>query len=266
MIGLLGAVTICLVAIAAPHVAPYSYRAQNLSDRLQGLSGAHWLGTDSFGRDIFSRLLWGARVSLSISLGAVSISFFVGLVIGIIAGFYRGVWDWLLMRFTDMFLCVPALFVIMILVAVLGASYYMTIGVIAAVYWPATARLVRAEFLRLRERDYVIAARAIGVSDPRLIFVHFLPNAMAPLIVQVTLQLAAAIVLEAGLSYLGLGAQPPTPSWGNILADGHAWLRSAPWIATVAGIAIWITVLCFNFLGDGLRDSLDPKMRKRHGA
>jgi len=260
--GLIGTVIICLIAILAPYVSPYSYRQQNLPHRLESFSSSHWLGTDSFGRDVFSRLLWGARVSLSISLGAVSISFLVGLAIGTLSGFYGGFWDWVLMRFTDMFLCVPALFVIMILVAVFGSSYYMTIAVIAAVYWPATARLVRAEFLRLRAQDFLAAARAVGVGDGRLILVHLLPNAAAPLIVQITLQIAAAIVLESGLSYLGLGAQPPTPSWGNILADGHAWLRTAPWIATVSGVAIWVSVLCLNFLGDGLRDSLDPRLSR----
>jgi peptide/nickel transport system permease protein len=194
-----------------------------------------------------------------ISLGSIAGSVLIGLTLGVVAGFYGGLVDWIVMRCTDMVLCVPGLFIIMIMVAVFGPSFHMTIFVIAAVYWPSTARIVRAEFMKLRTQDFVESARALGAKDFRLIFTHLLPNATAPLIVQVTLQMAQAIVLESGLSYLGLGAQPPTPSWGNILADGHVWLRGAPWIATQAGMAIWITTLCFNFLGDGLRDALDPR-------
>ncbi len=251
---------IILAAIFAPYVSPHDAFKQDIANTRQPPDSTNLFGTDAFGRDVLSRIIWGGRVSLAIGFLAMLLSSVIGVTIGSLAGFYGGGAEWLLMRLTDMFYSIPALLLILILVAVFGPGFWMTVLAIGLVFWPATARVVRAEFLKIRSEPYVEAAQALGASPSRLIFLHFLPNAMAPLIVQMTLQLAQAIVLEAGLSYLGLGAQPPFPSWGNILAEGHMHLRTAPWIATFGGVFIWITVLSFNFIGDGLRDSLDPSL------
>lgn len=263
-LAVLGGVVVLLIiglAILAPVVAPYDPYVQNLDMRLKQPGGPHLLGTDSFGRDLFSRILWGGRVSLSIALLSIALSILIGTVLGAISGYMGGAWDWGIMRLTDIFLAIPSLFIILIVVALIGPSFTLTVLMIAFAYWPSTARIVRAEFLSLRKRDFVEAAVALGVSTPRIMIRHVLPNAMAPIIVQATLQVARAIVLESGLSYLGLGAQPPIASWGNILAEGHGHLRMAPWIATFSGIAIWLTTLSFNFLGDGIRDALDPRLK-----
>ncbi len=263
VVGIAVLTAIVAATLLAPFVAPTDPNAQNLMNTQAPPSTEHLFGTDAFGRDILSRVIWGGRVSLSVGFMAMLLSTLIGTTIGACAGFYGGRTDWLLMRFTDMFYSIPALFVILILVALFGPGFRMTVIAIGVVYWPSTARLLRAEFLKLRSEPFMEAARAIGSSSLRQITVHLLPNAMAPLIVQMTLQLAQAIVLESGLSYLGLGAQPPTPSWGNILAEGHLHLRFAPWIATFAGLLIWLTVLSFNLIGDGLRDSLDPTLIDR---
>jgi len=256
-------VAVILLSIFAPYVAPYDPYEQDLTRTLQPPSREHWLGTDAFGRDNLTRILYGGRVSLTVSVLAVLLAVVLGAGVGIAAGYYRGVFEYLLMRVTDIYMSLPGLFIILLVVALFGPGLWMTIVAIGLVYWPTTARIVRAEFFRVGEEPYVEAARALGASAGRQVWLHYLPNAMAPIIVQVTLMFARAIVLESGLSYLGLGAQPPIASWGNILADGHVNLRLAPWIATTAGVAIWCTSLALNLIGDALRDSLDPTLERR---
>lgn len=261
-VGSAAAIGVAILAAAfAPWLAPYDHIAQDLNRRLQRPSLAHPLGTDTFGRDVLSRVIWGARISLTIGVGSIALAIAVGTALGAVAGFYGGRADWAIMRLVDFFLAIPGLFVIMVIVAVMGPSLTLTIALIASIFWPSTARIVRAVVLGLRAQDFVEAARAVGASGPRIIIHHLLPNAAAPVIVQFTLQIARAIILESGLSYLGLGTQPPAASWGNILAEAHPHLRVAPWIATFSGMAIWLTTLCFNFLGDGLRDALDPRLQ-----
>lgn len=252
---------VVFVAIAAPWIAPHDYAEQNLDQRLQPPSGKHWLGTDGFGRDVASRVMWGARVSLSIGLVAAGLSLLIGIVIGGTAGYFGGAVDLWIVRLMDVFMSIPAIFLVLVIIAFFGASKVNTMLVIGAVYWPATARIVRAEFLRLRRQEFVEAARAQGAHSLRIIVRHLIPNAMPALIVQVTLFVAEAILIESGLSYLGLGAQPPEPSWGNMLVEGRRYLDSAWWIATFPGLAIFLTVLSLNLLGDGLRDALDPRLR-----
>ena len=263
VLGFVVLATILLAALFAHYVAPHDPNLQDLQNTRLAPTTRHPFGTDAFGRDVLSRVIWGGRVSLSVGFLAMLLSTGIGVLLGATSGFYGGRTAWLIMRFTDMFYSIPALFLILMLVALFGPGFRMTTIAIGVVYWPATARIVRAEFLRLKTEPFLEAAQAIGASPLRQVVSHLLPNAMAPLIVQMTLQLAQAIVLESGLSYLGLGAQPPTPSWGNILAEGHLHLRFAPWIATFSGLFIWLTVLSFNLIGDGLRDALDPKLIER---
>jgi peptide/nickel transport system permease protein len=224
-------------------------------------SADHPLGTDSAGRDVLSRLLHAGRVSLRVGLVAVSIYTAIGIVLGGIAGFYGGWVDSLIMRLADMVLSFPSLIIIIVIVSILGPSIYNVMMVIGALGWPPIARLVRANFLSLRERDFVVAARASGARNLRLIFRHILPNALAPVIVAASFGMAQAILLEAGLSFLGLGVQPPTPSWGNMLTDAQSIsvLRSMPWLWLPPGAMIALTVLSINFIGDGLRDAFDPR-------
>jgi peptide/nickel transport system permease protein len=259
--GAVAVAAITVVGMLAPIVAPYDHIAQDLSRRLQPPSVSHPLGTDTFGRDVLSRVIWGTRISLLIGVGAIALAIGLGTVLGAVAGFYGRRVDAAIMRVVDLFLAIPGLFVIMVIVAVVGPSLGLTVLLIASIFWPSTARIVRGVVLGLRAQDFVEAARAVGASSSRIILRHLLPNAAAPIIVQFTLQIARAIILESGLSYLGLGTQPPAASWGNILAEAQPHLRVAPWIATFSGMAIWLTTLCFNFLGDGLRDALDPRLK-----
>jgi peptide/nickel transport system permease protein len=259
--GAVAVAAIALTGLLAPLLAPYDHIAQNLSQRLRPPSVAHPLGTDTFGRDVLSRVIWGTRISLLIGVGAIALAVAAGTTLGALAGFYGRRVDWAIMRVVDLFLAIPGLFVIMVIVALVGPSLSLTIVLIASIFWPSTARIVRGVVLALRAQDFVEAARAVGAESHRIILRHLLPNAAAPIIVQFTLQIARAIILESGLSYLGLGTQPPAASWGNILAEAHPHLRVAPWIATFSGMAIWLTTLCFNFLGDGLRDALDPRLK-----
>ncbi len=256
-----GAVVLVIIlsAVFAPWLATHSYSRQNLRARLSEPSAEHWLGTDGYGRDVFSRVLWGARVSLQIGFGAAGLALAIGVVLGAVAGYYGGWIDNAIMRFTDVMMCIPALFLALTVIALFGASMTNTMIVIGAIYWTRTCRIVRGEFLSLRKREFTEAARALGLKDSRIIFRHLLPNALAPIIVQGTLFIAQVILIESGLSFLGLGAQPPTPSWGNMLTEGYKFLSIAWWIATFPGVAIFVTVLAFNLLGDGLRDAFDPK-------
>jgi peptide/nickel transport system permease protein len=208
-------------------------------------------------------MLFGSRVSLSVGFVAVAISISIGILVGAISGYYSGWIDSLLMRFVDIMLCFPSFFLILTVVALLGPSLFKVMVVIGITSWMGTSRFVRAEFLSLRERDFTQAARALGVKDRRIIFRHILPNALAPVFVTATLDVATAILVEAGLSFLGFGVQPPAPSWGNILTEGRTYIFDAWWLTVFPGLAILITVLSFNLLGEGLRDALDPRLRGR---
>ncbi len=229
--------------------------------------GGHLLGTDDVGRDLLSRLLFGARISLTVGLFAVIMEVLIGTTIGAIAGYYGGWTDWALMRITDVFLSIPVLPLLLVLTAIVAASstkaalnFWVIVVVIGVLSWMGVARLVRASFLSLREREFAEAARAVGNNDGRIIFRHLLPNAVAPIVVQGTLDVANVILLESGLSFLGLGIQPPTASWGNMLSDAQSNLEIAWWAAVFPGLCILITVLAINYMGDGLRDALDPNM------
>ena len=208
-------------------------------------------------------MLYGSRVSLSVGFVAVAISIFIGILVGAVAGYYGGWTDNILMRFVDTMLCFPTFFLILTVVALLGPGIFKIMVVIGVTSWMGTSRFVRAEFLSLRERDFTQAARALGVKDLRIIFRHILPNALAPVFVTATLDVATAILVEAGLSFLGFGVQPPAPSWGNILTEGRTYIFDAWWLTVFPGLAILITVLSFNLLGEGLRDAIDPRLRGR---
>src|SRR4030043_1585896 len=251
------------VAGFASFLAPYDPGRTEVSMKLKPPSLLHYLGTDQLGRDVFSRMLYGSRISLSVGFVAVTISIFIGILIGAIAGYYGRWVDSLLMRFVDIMICFPTFFLILTVGAILGPRFYNVMIVIGITSWMGTSRFVRAEFLSLRERDFVQAAKALGVRDHRIIFRHILPNALAPVFVSATLDVATAILVEAGLSFLGFGAQPPAPSWGNILTEGRTYIFDAWWLTIFPGLAILITVLSFNLLGEGLRDALDPRLRGR---
>jgi peptide/nickel transport system permease protein len=261
--GLALIVIMFLIAGFAFFLAPYDPGKTEVSMKLKSPSLQHYLGTDQLGRDIYSRMLYGSRISLSVGFVAVAISILIGIVVGALAGYYGRWIDSLLMRFVDTMLCFPSFFLILTVVALLGPSIFNIMVVIGVTSWMGTARFVRAEFLSLRERDFTQAAKALGVRDARIIFRHILPNALAPVFVTATLRVASAILVEASLSFLGFGVQPPAPSWGNILTEGRTYIFDAWWLTVFPGLAILITVLSFNLLGEGLRDALDPRLRGR---
>ena len=248
-----------LLAILAPLLAPFNPMEQALYDRLEPPTLEHPFGTDDFGRDILSRVIFGARISLRVGVFAVSIALVIGTSIGLVSGYWGGILDQILMRIMDLMLAFPSILLAIGIVAVLGPGLENAMLAIGIVAVPQYARLVRASVLTVRETDYVLAARAMGASDWRILGVAILPNCLAPLIVQATLGLATAILDAAGLSFLGLGAQPPTPEWGAMLSQGRELIVRAPWVLTFPGGAIFMTVLAFNLVGDGLRDALDPK-------
>src|SRR4030043_1228555 len=261
--GLVIFVIVFCIAIFAPFLSPYDPGKTNVSLKLKSPSFQHYLGTDQLGRDVFSRMLYGSQISLSVGFVAVGISILIGIMVGAMAG-YKGGWvDSLLMRFVDIMLSFPSFFLILTVVAILRPNIYNVMIVIGITSWMGTARFVRAEFLSLRERDFVQAARALGVKDLRIIFRHILPNALAPVFVTATLDVATAILIEASLSFLGFGVQPPAPSWGNLLPEGRTYIFDAWWLTVFPGLAILIIVLSFNLLGEGLRDALDPRLRGR---
>ena len=257
-----GAVVLFLIFIAvfAPLLTAYDPAGQSLSERLQSPSVKHLLGTDELGRDVFTRMVYGARVSLSVGMIAVVISLALGVFFGAVAGYFGGIIDQVIMRFVDILLCIPTLFLILMLIAYLGPSIVNVMIVIGITSWMDIARLVRAEFLSLKEREYALAAKASGASHARMIFLHILPNALSPVFVSVTFGVAGAILLESGLSFLGLGVQPPMPSWGNILTSGKDYIEVAWWLTAFPGIAIFVTVMAYNLFGEGLRDALDPRL------
>ncbi len=236
--------------------------AIDVSKSLQPPSWSHPLGTDDLGREVLVRMLYGARISLLVGFVAVGISTLIGILCGALAGYYGGWIDGVVMRFVDIMLCFPTFFLILAVIAFLEPSIWNIMIVIGLTSWMGVARLVRAEFLSLRQRDFVLAAQVLGASDARLIFRHILPNALSPVLVSATLGVAGAILTESALSFLGIGVQPPTPSWGNMLIIGKQTLGSAWWLSVFPGLAILITVLGYNLLGEGIRDALDPRIKE----
>ena len=261
MLGALVVVILIVVALFAPIIAPHDPYAINVDAILLPPSFSHPFGTDELGRDVFSRMVYGSRVSLQVGFVAAGLATLVGVILGALAGYYGGKVEALIMRFTDMMLCFPTFFLILAVIALLEPSILNIMAVIGLTSWMGVARLVRAEFLTLKERDYVVAARSLGASDKRIIFRHILPNAMAPDLVAHTLGVAGAILTESGLSFLGLGVQPPLASWGNILNQGKANIEIAWWLSLFPGLAILVTVLGYNLLGEGIRDALDPRLQ-----
>jgi peptide/nickel transport system permease protein len=251
-----------LMAIIGPAIAPYDPYAVTLSERFQPPGASHWFGTDNLGRDILTRTLYGARISLWVGVLTVSLAMVVGVPLGLIAGYRRGFIDSALMRLVDVFLAFPVIILAIAIVAVRGPSLTNVMVALVAVYWTTYARITRGVTLVLRQEDFVLAAESIGVPAWRTMARHLLPNAMAPILVIATLGLGNAILAEAALSFLGLGIQPPEASWGSMLNFGMQFLRDAPWLTIFPGLAIFFTVLGFNMLGDGLRDAMDPRLRQ----
>jgi peptide/nickel transport system permease protein len=251
-----------LLAIFAGVIAPEGINEQKLGERLQSPSASHWFGTDDFGRDILSRIIYGARISLWVGFFAVLGSAAVGSLLGMVAGYYGKLVDTIISRIFDIMLAFPSILLAIAVVAVLGPSLRNALIAIAIINIPNFGRLVRSRVLSVKQEEYVMAARAVGMKDSRIIFHHVLPNSLAPIIVQGTLAIATAILEAAALSFLGLGAQAPQPEWGKMLADSRSYIIQAPWTVFFPGLAIMLTVLGFNLLGDGLRDALDPKMKK----
>lgn len=261
--GLVLTVTLILVALAAPLIAPTDPFSQDTARRLEAPSNDHPLGLDDLGRDVLSRVVWGARVSLRVGFSVVIIASLIGVTLGAMAGYFGGLMDVVVMRLCDILLAFPGILLAIALVAVLGPSLNNVILALATIGWVGYARLVRGQVLKVREMEYVTAARALGARSPRVIIRHVLPNVINPVIVMATLGLAGAILSEAALSFLGLGVQPPTPSWGAMLTAGRRYLGLANHLAIFPGAAIMLAVMGLNFLGDGLIDALDPKYRKQ---
>ncbi|MFP4561549.1 MAG: ABC transporter permease [Thiohalorhabdus sp.] len=263
-----GGVIVGLMAVAAvfaPWLAPHDPYAINVDRILEGPSAEHWMGTDRLGRDVLSRVLYGARISLSVGFVAIGIATVIGVLLGSLAGYYGRWADSLIMRLVDVMLAVPTFFLVLAVIAFLEPNVFNVMVVIGLTSWMGVARLVRAELLSLRSREFVLAARALGASDARLIGVHLLPNGMAPVLVAAILGVAEAILIESALSFLGLGVQPPFASWGNILTEGKDHIEFAWWLSLFPGLAIWVTVLGFNLFGEGLRDAFDPRQAGERG-
>ncbi|HYF90967.1 MAG TPA: ABC transporter permease [Symbiobacteriaceae bacterium] len=261
--GLILLAILATLAIFAPQIAPQKWDFFDTSLKNLPPSPEHWFGTDQYGRDVFSRIIWGARISLSVGFVAAGVAVLIGATWGAVAGFYAGSWlDVTMMRIAEAIDNIPTLTLLVVVSSIISRSVYTVMVVIGITSWPGLAFLVRAQFLSLRERDFVQAAQALGAPDMRIIFKHVLPNAVAIIIVNATLRIGNAILAETALNFLGFGAPPPYPTWGEMLSSGRNFLRVAPWVTTVPGIFITMTVLSFNFVGDGLRDALDPKMKR----
>jgi len=261
MVSLIILIVLGLATLLVGVISQYGFAQQNLFNRVKGPSANHWFGTDQLGRDEFTRVLYGGRISLLVGLTVALSAGAVGAIVGAIAGFYGGWIDNILMRVTDLFLSIPFLVVLIIAANALGGSLFDIVLILSVFFWMPDARIVRGVFLSMKEKEFVEAARSSGASNMRIIFYHMLPNAMGPIIVNATLSVAAAILTESALSFLGFGVQPPTPTWGNLLNGSRQFTTLAPWLVWFPGLAILITVLCVNFLGDGLRDALDPHQR-----
>lgn len=249
------------VAIFAPFIAPYDPNAINVKHVLEAPSFSHPFGTDDLGRDILSRVIHGSWISLQVGFVAVGIATIIGIIFGALSGYYGGWLDTIIMRFVDIMLSIPTFFLILAVIAMLEPSIWNIMIVIGVTSWMGVARFVRAEFLSLKEREFVLSARALGASDFRIIFRHILPNAMSPVLVSAVLGIAGAVLVESALSFLGIGVQPPTASWGNILTIGKDNIEIAWWISVFPGLAIFVTVLAYNLLGEGIRDSIDPRLK-----
>jgi ABC-type dipeptide/oligopeptide/nickel transport systems, permease components len=251
-----------LLSLLAPWLAPYDFGQIDLTNVLASPSASHLFGTDQLGRDVLSRMIWGARISLKVGFAATGVAIIIGTILGAVSGYYGGWIDAAIMRFVDIMLCFPTFFLILAVIAFLEPSIWNIMIIIGLTGWMGVTRLVRADFITLKERDFVQAAKAIGASDLRIIFLHILPNAMASILVAATLGIAGAILTESALSFLGIGVQPPTPSWGNILTAGKDNIDIAWWLSLYPGLAILITVVGYNLLGEGIRDALDPRLKK----
>ena len=259
-----GCVVLLLFAVSflAPYITPWDPHAIDAYHVLLPPSADHWFGTDELGRDVFTRVVYGARISLKVGFVSVGIAVAIGVVLGLVSGFYGGIIDTVIMRFVDVMLCFPTFFLILAVIAFLEPSIWYIMAIIGLTGWMGVTRLVRAEVLSLRERDFILAARALGASDARIIFRHILPNALSPVLVSATLGVAGAILTESALSFLGIGVQPPTPSWGNILTSGKDYIEFGWWLSLFPGLAILVTVLAYNLLGEGIRDALDPRLNR----
>nr|WP_096911873.1 ABC transporter permease [Neobacillus jeddahensis] len=262
LVGLGIVIFFIILAILAPWIAPYSYKDQVLADRFMSPSSKHWFGTDDFGRDIFSRIIYGARISLWVGFFSVLGSVVAGTFLGIVAGYYGRWIDGIISRIFDIMLAFPSILLAIAVVAILGPSLQNALIAIAVINIPNFGRLVRSKVLSVKQEEYIMSARAVGMKDRRILFRHILPNSISPVIVQATLAIATAIIEAAALGFLGMGAQAPTPEWGKMLADSKNYITQAPWTLFFPGIAIMLTVLGFNLMGDGLRDVLDPKMKQ----
>jgi ABC-type dipeptide/oligopeptide/nickel transport system permease subunit len=250
------------VALAAPWIAPYRYDAQNPEAVLQPPSAQHLLGTDELGRDVFSRLIYGARVSLTVVVQVELLEVLIGVTLGLLAGYFRGRVDTFIMRFTDMMFAFPDILLAILIVAILGPGLHNVFIALALTGWPSMARVVRSQTLALREREFVEAARAVGMSHVRILWRHILPNLLPTVVVAVTVNAAGVVLAESALSFLGLGAQPPTPSWGRMIDDARQLMRSHPMLLVYPALMLSLTVMALNFLGDGLRDMWDPRRTK----
>lgn len=262
LVGLFLVVLLILLAIFAGVIAPYDPTQNYLKESLKAPSLKHLMGTDVLGRDIFSRVIYGSRASLIIGVVATSISLVIGVFLGAISGFYGGKLDSIIMRITDIFFAFPFFVFAIAVMTFLGPSFINVFIALGLIGWTNFARLVRGQVLAVKASDYIEAARAIGVKNARIIWKHVLPNTLAPIIVYSTMNIASAILSEAGLSFLGIGVQPPDPSWGLMLSEGTSYIWTAPWLVIWPGVAIFLTVLGYNLLGDGLRDALDPRLKQ----
>lgn len=261
VVGMIIVLFFIILAVAGPLLAKEGINDQVMTDRLQPPSGEHWLGTDDFGRDILSRVIHGARISLWVGFSSVVGSIVIGSTLGIVAGYYGRWVDTIISRFFDIMLAFPSILLAIAIVSVLGPSLQNALIAIAIINVPNFGRLIRSKVLSIKEDEYITAAKGIGMRDVRILFSHILPNSMAPVIVQGTLAIATAILEAAALGFLGLGAQAPMPEWGKMLADSKNYMQSAPWTMIFPGLAIMLTVLGFNLMGDGLRDAMDPRMK-----
>jgi len=262
MLGLAAVIALVLIAVFADYIAPYGYAAQDLMSAFEPPSANHWFGTDEFGRDLFSRIIYGSRISLQVGFIAVGIAVFAGGFLGAVSGYYGGRLDNLIMRGMDILLSIPSILLAIAIAASLGPGLFNLMIAVGISSTPNYARIVRGSVLSIRNQEFVEAAKAVGSSDLRIILKHIIPNCMAPIIVQSTLGVAIAILTAAGLSFIGLGIQPPVPEWGAMLSGGREYIRDYAYMTIFPGLAIMISILALNFLGDGLRDALDPKLKQ----
>ena len=262
MFGAVVLLSVLVMGIFGPAITPYDPNGMDFSNRFANPSFQHWMGTDDFGRDIFSRIIIGARVSLQVGFVAVSVATLVGTALGLIAGYSARLTDEIIMRAVDVLFAIPAILLAIAIVAALGKGIGNAMIAIGIVYIPIFARIARGAVLGIRNEEFIIAAKAMGAGDMRILITHVLPNVLSPIIVEITLSLAFAILAEAALSFFGLGTQPPDPSWGRMLSEGRDFFRQSGWMGVFPGLAIFFTVMGFNFIGDGLRDALDPKLRR----